>query len=181
MAETMNRADRETLIKIARQRERVAKSEAKERAARLVADFEAQLDRRYHYDENEVWAAAAKIADRTVKEANEKVAEECLRLGIPSQFAPKLHLHWMDRGRNSLKEERAEMRRVAQREIDAIEKAARTAIERQSVATQEKIMIGGLTSDDARAFLEAMPTAEALMPELTMDRVERLLIEEKSA
>ncbi|MGO4832029.1 hypothetical protein AB4144_06980 [Rhizobiaceae sp. 2RAB30] len=87
---------------------------------------------------------------------------------------------WQQRGRNSVKEERTEMRRVAQREIEAIEKAARTDIERQSVATQEKIMIGGLTSDDARAFLEAMPTAEALMPELTMDRVEHLLIEEKA-
>lgn len=181
MYDTMTRSDRETLIKIARQRERVAKSEARERAARLNADFEKQLDRRYHYDENEVWAQATKIADRTVAEANSQIAEECARLGIPAQFSPKLHLHWSNRGRNSVKEERLEMRRVAQREIDAIEKAARTAIERQSVETQEKIMVGGLTSDAARTFLEAMPTAESLMPTLTLERVETLLIAEKTS
>lgn len=73
------------------------------------------------------------------------------------------------------------MRRVAQREIDVIEKSAKTAIERKSVETQEKIMIGGLTSEDARLFLESMPTAEALMPVLTIDRVATLLIEEKAA
>lgn len=181
MADPMTRSDRETLVKIARQRERVAKSEAKERAARLNADFEKQLDRRYSYDENEVWAKAAKIAERTVSEANANIADECARLGIPAQFAPKLHLHWSTRGRNSMKEERLEMRRVAQREIEAIEKAARTAIERQSVETQEKIMVGGLTSDAARTFLETMPTAEALMPSLTLERVETLLIMEKSS
>lgn len=181
MADPMTRADRETLIKIARQRERVAKSEAKERAARLNANFEKQLDRRYHYDENDVWAEAAKIADRTVREANKQIAEECSRLGIPGQFAPKLHLHWSDRGRNTMKEERLEMRRVAQAEIAALEKAARTSIERQSVQTQERIMIGGLTTDDARTFLEAMPTADVLMPALTLERVDALLLEGKSA
>lgn len=181
MTAEMTRADRETLIKIARQRERVAKSEAKERAARLLADFEQQLDTRYQYDQNEVWKAAAEIASKTVAEANGKIAAECQRLGIPTQFAPKLALAWSERGRNSVKDERAEMRRVAQREVDAIEKAARTLIERQSVQTQERIMVGGLTTDDARQFLEAMPSAEALMPSLTMDRVEALLIEGRSA
>ena len=175
----MTRADRETLIKIARQRERVAKSEAKDRAARLLADFEQQMDRRYSYDESEVWEQAVKIADRTVSEANKQIAEECRRLGIPDQFAPKLEMGWRSAGRNMVKNERMEMRRVAQREIDALEKAAQTAIARQSVQTQERIMVGGLTTEDARMFLESMPTADALMPSLTLERVEMLMIAEK--
>ena len=48
--EVMTRTDRDTLIKIARQRERVAKSEAKERSAHLMADFETQMDRHYRLD-----------------------------------------------------------------------------------------------------------------------------------
>lgn len=180
MSDTMSRADRDTLVKIARQRERVAKSEAKERAARLLADFEQQLDRRYKFDENPIWEEAAKAAIAVVAEANAKIAAECERLGIPAQFAPGLSIGWYARGRNAVKEERTEMRRLAQREIDAIEKAARTAIERQSVETQEKIMIGGLTSADARAFLEQMPTAEALMPAIAMEKIEALVIEGKT-
>ncbi|HEV7417900.1 MAG TPA: hypothetical protein VGN98_17230 [Tianweitania sediminis] len=172
----MTRADRETLIKIARQRERVAKTEAKERAARLLADFERQLDTRYSYDQNEIWEKAAEIAIGSVENANKEIAAECERMGIPSQFAPKLSLGWNDRGRNGSKQERLEMRRVAAREVEAIEQAARSAIERKSVETQERIMVGGLTSDHARLFLEAMPTVETLMPALTIERVKTLLI-----
>ncbi len=181
MTDIMTRADRETLIKIARQRERLAKSEAKERAAQLVADFEKQLDRRYHYDENDIWAKSHKIAEAAVEKAQTAVADECARLGIPAQFAPKLQLDWYMRGRNSVKEERAEMRRVAMKQVDALQKGAITAIERRSVETQEKIMVGGLSTDDARLFLEGMPTADSLMPPLTIDRVETLMLEEKAS
>lgn len=177
MTEAMSRTDRETLVKIARQRERVAKSEAKERAARLMADFEQMMDRRYRYDENDIWEKAVEIAHKTVVESNRQIAEECKRLGIPDQFAPKLSMGWASAGRNASKAERIEMRRIAQRELDAAEKAARTAIERQSVQTQEKIMIGGLTTESARQFLEAMPTAESLMPALSLERVDALRIE----
>jgi hypothetical protein len=178
MTELMTRADRDTLVKIARQRERVAKSEAKERAAALIANFEKQLDRQYSFDENEVWKLAHDLADKAMSEANSKIAEECARLGIPEEFAPSMSLGWWDRGRNASKNQRAEMRRVAMKQVDAMEKAAKTAIERRSLETQEKIMIGGLTSDDARQFLESMPTAEALMPSLEIDSVKTLLIEE---
>jgi vacuolar-type H+-ATPase subunit H len=178
--ELMTRSDRETLVKIARQRERLAKTEAKERAAILVADFEKQLDRRYHFNENHVWEAATKTAKQVVNDANEQIAAECARLGIPGQFAPKLTMGWSDRGRNDAKEERAEMRRVAMKTIEALERSAKTAIERRSLETQEKIMVGGLTTDDARLFLAAMPTAEALMPAISVDSVETLLLEEKS-
>lgn len=177
--ETMTRADRETLLNIARKRERLAKTEAKERAAQLAADFELQLDRRYHYDENEIWSEATRLAKTVVEDAQAKVAAECQRLGIPSQFAPKLALSWSDRGRNHMKEERSEMRRIAVRQIDLAEKQAKTAIERRSLETQEKIMVGGLTSEDARLFLESMPSAEALMPTLSIEGVQALLIEEK--
>jgi hypothetical protein len=139
------------------------------------------MDRRYSYDENPVWEEATKAAGAAVARAREAIAQECERLGIPKQFAPSIDCHWYGRGRNAAKNERAEMRRVAQREVDAIEKAARTAIERQSVDTQEKIMVGALTTDAARAFLEAMPTAESLMPSLTLEHVETLLITEKSS
>lgn len=177
--ELMTRSDRDTLIKISRQRERVAKSEAKERSAQLLADFEKQLDRRYHYNENATWDAAMKAAREAFEKANANIAEECSRLGIPAQFAPTLSMGWHMAGRNASKEERAEMRRVATKQIDALQKAAMTAIERRSLETQEKIMVGGLSTEDARQFLESMPTATALMPELSIEKVETLLIEEK--
>lgn len=181
MSDAMTRSDRETLLKIARQRERVAKSDAKERAARLMMEFEMQLDRKYHWAENDTWAKAMTLAKEAVEAAREQVRAECEKLGIPPEFSPDLDMHWYSRGENALKERRAELRRIAGKQIESATKAAIAAIERRSVETQEKIMIGGLSNEEARQYLESMPTAEALMPELSIDRVETLRIEERSA
>lgn len=174
MAEIMTRADRTTLISIAKKRERLAKSEAKARSAQLMADFEQQLDRRYSFDENSVWEAATKLAEAAVADAKQQIANECERLGIPKEMAPSLHMNWYDRGRNATSQQRVEMRRLAGTQIEALQNAAISAIERQSLETQEKIMVGGLSTDDARLFLEAMPSAQDLMPELTMENVDTL-------
>ncbi|NTF35533.1 hypothetical protein [Agrobacterium rubi] len=174
----MTRSDRETLVKIARQRERLAKGDAKARAAQLMADFEKQLDTRYRYDDNEVWSAAVEAAKVALKAAQEEVGRECARLGIPAAFAPSLNMGWASAGRQASKEERAEMRRIATKSVEAMLKTASTAIERRSVETQEQIMVGGLSSEEARQFLESMPTAENLMPALAIDSVQTLLLEE---
>lgn len=175
MTENMTRADRETLVKLARQRERLAKTEADERAAHLVADFELQLDREFEFDENEIWKQAAIAAETVVADANAKIAAECVRLGIPKEFAPGLSLSWYGKGQNATAGRRAELRRIAKRQIEAATKTARTSIERRSLETQERIMVGGLTSEAARQFLESMPTAASLMPTLNLGQVQALL------
>lgn len=180
MTELMTRADRDTLIKIVRQRERVAKTEAKERTAVLLADFERQLDKSYGFNDNAVWAEATKAANAAVAEAKKRIAEECEKLGIPPEFAPGLSLGWYGKGQNATKERCGELRRIAMRELEAAEKQARTAIERRSLEMQEKIMVTGLTSGEAQQFLSMMPTIETLMPILSVDRVEGMIEHKRS-
>ena len=55
----MTSAERSDLLKIVRQRERVAKSGAARRAAELVADFEQQLATEYSWADDEVWRRGA--------------------------------------------------------------------------------------------------------------------------
>lgn len=179
-AETMTRADRETLVKIARQRERLAKSEADERAANLIADFELQMDREFKFDESAVWEAATVAATAVVAEANAKIAAECERLGIPKEFAPGLNIYWHGKGQNATSFRRGELRRIAKRKVEAVTQTARTQIERKSIETQERIMVGGLTADAAKLFLEQMPTAASLMPQLQLDEVRAMLPKPKS-
>ena len=66
----------------------------------------------------------------------------------------------------------AELRRVAKAKLDAGAKAAKVEIERSSLRVQTELVAGGLHSADARAFLEAMPTADALLPPLTVAEIE---------
>jgi hypothetical protein len=168
----MTRREREDLAALVRRREKVAKTATAQRSAELCADFEAQLASIYSYDEDQTWRTITEDAQRIVHEADARVAERCRELGIPPRFRPGLNLSWYSRGENAVAERRGELRQVARTRIAALEKQARTEIERQSVELQTQLVAGGLESSAARAFLEAMPTPAALMPPLDVRALE---------
>jgi len=162
----MTRREREDLAKLVRRREQVAKSAAVQRSAELLADFEQQIASIYSYDDDATWRTLHEAAQHAVNEADAQVAERCRELGIPARFRPGLNVNWYGRGENATSGRRAELRKTATTRIAALEKQARTEIERQSVEIQTQLVAGGLESSAARAFLESMPTPEALMPTL---------------
>jgi hypothetical protein len=86
---------------------------------------------------------------------------------------PKLQLGWCGRGENAFADRRAELRKVATTRIAADGKQAKAEIERQSLDVQERLLIGGLESDEAQAFVESMPKADELMPPISVAEVER--------
>ena len=171
-ATEMTRHERESLAKLMRQRERVAKTAAAARSAHLIAEFEAQLDRKYAYDEDVVWTSATAAAKAVVAEAQIAIAHRCEQLGIPREFAPALEVYWHGRGRNALNSERTEMRRLARRRIEEIEARARAAIEASSLDAQENLMLGGLTTDAARRYVDGLPSVVALMPPVDIAEVQ---------
>ena len=174
----MTRQEREALAKLIRQRERLAKTGAAERSAVLLADFEQQADRMYAYDEDDVWRQAVLAAKEEVAKASVQISKRCSELGIPQPFAPTLSVVWHQQ-RASVGVERAKMRQVAKRRIEQIEATARTAIERASVAAQEALLIGALTTESARMFADTMPSVEELMPKLAMSDLQKALIEQR--
>ena len=56
-----------------------------------------------------------------------------------------------------------------------MEKQGKLAVERQSVEVQTHLLADGLTSDEAKRWLEAMPTAEQLMPPVSMAEIRKQL------
>jgi len=160
------------LTRLVRLRERVAKSQASARAAELLAEFEAQVATDYHLNDEQIWEEAYAVVEAAVKEGNARVLERCRELGIQDRFAPSMGSGWSRRGEHASKERVAELRKVAKSRIDALEKAARLEIERRSVEAQTVLIAGGLESDEARAFLESLPTADELMPPLTVAEIE---------
>jgi hypothetical protein len=162
----MAKAERADLLVLLRRREKVEKTAAVQRSAELLADFERQMASIYQWDQDEIWAAAKRAAAQATQEAAAAIAARCVELGIPQQFAPGVCLAWRERGENAVAERRAELRRVAQTRIAAIEKAALTEIERRSVELQQQVIVSGLTSDAAQAFIAALPPVESLMPTL---------------
>jgi hypothetical protein len=171
----MTKSERTELGALVRKRERVLKSAADEYAKKMLAQFEEQLDTHYHFDDDAIWPAAYREAEAVCSAAQEEIAKQSKALGIPAAFAPAISLGWHERGRNSLKAERTEMRRIAQAQIKARTAEAKTQIERSSLAAQTEIVTNGLESEAARAFLERQPPIESLMPALDLQEVKRLI------
>lgn len=166
-AEGMSRRDREELAKLCRRRERVAKSDARQRAAEIRADGEAQLATIFEVDDAR-WAEAIKIAEAAIAEANATIDRHCDLTGVPKGFRPSVGLGWSSRGENASASRRGELRRVLDTRVAALEKQAFTEIERQSLAIQTQLIAGGLDSVEGQAFLDQMPTAAQLMPGLAV-------------
>ena len=170
----MSAAERNSLLVLLRQREKVAKLDAAEYAATLMADFEAKLATVYAPEDDPVWAQMHEAVDKAVADANVRIAEVCRELGVPRKFAPGLRAGWYGRGENASKDRRAELRRVATTEVAARIKRAQAAIARASVGAQERIIAASLTSEAARALLAELPTPQQLLPALEVGAIERL-------
>lgn len=177
-AKPMTKAERLTLVQMIKQRERLAKTAARERSKRLMADFEQQADRHYDWDEDAVWRRAMEAAQDEVRRAQETVSERCREIGLPSAFAPTISISWVQQ-RSAASAQRAQIRNVAKRRVEQIEATAITAIEKASLERQEALMLGSLDTEAARLFAETLPTAEELMPMMDIKDLERQMIEDR--
>ena len=88
----MTKAEREDLIRLVKQRERVAKTAAEQRSSAMLADFEQQVSALHAFDRNEVWRATTQVAIEAAKKANEEIAKEAERLGIPRSSGRACHI-----------------------------------------------------------------------------------------
>lgn len=171
----MTKGERDQLLQLVKKRERVMKVKAQERSAVLLAEFDAQSAKIHHWDEDAVWASVKAEADIAIEKAQLAIAARCQQLGIPVEFAPGLQMFWHGRGHNAASDRRAELRRAAKSKVEAIEKEALSKIEGLSLEAQTEIIAHGLESDAAKAFLEAMPKLEALMPSIDVKEIQSLV------
>jgi hypothetical protein len=176
----MTKSERADLERLINQRERVLKQQAQARSADVLAEFERQIAQIYSFDQDQVWQAAKQQADEVVRQAQQTIADRCVELGIPAQFAPSLHVGWHARGENASQQRRAELRRVAVTRIAAMEKQARLQIAQDALQAKTAIIAQGLITDAARQFLNELQPLERLMPPLELGSVEQMLDETSS-
>ena len=180
---TMTKGERDDLIKLVKQRERVEKTAAEARSKDLVADLEHQLGTIFKYDKDEVWAEAKRGFDEALEEANIKIAKRNKELGIPEEFAPSISLGlgggWHGRGENACAARRAEFRRMGLAKIIEIETNAKAHIAAKSVELQTEIISHGLTSDAAIKFLEKLPSVTDLMKPIPFVEIEKWFLEDR--
>lgn len=171
----ITKQEREDVMRVLRSREKTLKTMVIARAAELKTSFEAQISRQYDPRENPIWNEAVNVARAAVQAAEVKIAEECERIGIPSEFRPGVSMSWHERGANRLAQRRAELRALANAQIDEARKRALERIEITLSSAREKVLISGLGTE-AIAMLNELPTLEVMMPTLAIDAMEHDLL-----
>lgn len=176
----LSRNETHDLGMIIRERSKVLKAHIEAEKATVLADFEKQIAAVYEFDQDDIWKAATLKALEVVKEAQETIAKRCEEMGIPKTFAPSLHASWQGRGENMLKERRAELRRVAKAEVDAMAARAVVKVERESLDLRTQVVAMGLLSPEAATFLNTLKPVEDVMHRLDFANVEKKLAVEQS-
>jgi len=159
----MTARDRSELAKLVRQRERVAKTDARKRSARLKADA--------------AWNDLVTLAQEGIGKINQQLAGRARAVGLPKKMGyPKLSLGWnVEDSEYCNRDRRSEIRRMVDSRIADLQATAMAEIERRSLDAQTEILAGGLTSDAARAVLASLPTVEALMPSVDLTALELVM------
>ena len=90
--------------------------------------------------------------------------------GVPSEHAPQLQRMWWSRSPQFAdRERRSELEKLAKTRVAAMTKMAKTEIQNATLKIEEELVLGGLESDEAKAVVTQLPTAENLMPSLSLD------------
>ena len=181
MTQAITKGEREDLKGLIKKREKVMRAEAEKRSAELLADFDAQLAKVYHFDEDAIWKASVEEAEKVIDKAKSEIAARCLKLGIPPEFAPSLELGWRGRGQNAIGGRRSELRQMAKSRIAALEKEAFAQIERISLDAQTNLVSQALTTDQAKQFLASFGSVDQLMPIVRMDEVTQLIEQKRQS
>jgi hypothetical protein len=174
--------ERAELAKVIRLRAKVAKADLEARKADLLADFEQQMATEYEFDDAR-WASITAAAEQAVADARRTVKAELARAcevaGIPQRFAPQISvgLGWLPRNENAIASRRSELRKVAIARLDAVAKNAKARIDRDAVALEVELVASGLSSIEAREWLERLPTPDQLMPRLDLASLEHAVDE----
>jgi hypothetical protein len=168
----MSRTEVQDLIKVVRMRAKVRREDIDTEAAAVIARIEKQLAARYEKN-HPAWEVLVREAEAKVNEVDAHIAERCKAMGILPQFRPGICLSWYGRGENADQERRAELRRVAQAEVEASVKRARSALLRSELEQVTKLTAAGLTSAEAQEILATLPAVEQLLPNLSLEDLER--------
>jgi hypothetical protein len=161
----MTPQERQQLRQLMRIREQRAKRQVEAFASERLAQFEQEMATIYRADD-ERWARISRAVGQLEQEANAELRRVCEAEGIREEFAPSFHSYFSGRSQNADASRRGELRKVAQTRVRADMKAAKVAIETASADVQERLLVGGLRTDEARELVEQIPSVESLMPSL---------------
>lgn len=170
----ITKGERTELRSVVKNQFKVLRSEVEQREAELLAEFETQLNEKFA-KEDKAWNDAMFLAQEATREAN-RAANDAFRKvmnvaeGYDFQFV-SLNTHRLYKA----DAERTPLRQEARAQINAKVRAARLQLDRQEADLLKNLSVGALESEEAYAFLNAIPTVGELVPAARLEELEAKL------
>lgn len=162
----ITKTERTELRSIVRQQFKVLRAEVEQRKTELLADVEEQVTERFT-DEDKAWADASHLAHEAVMEANRKVNDAYRELtGNHVE-----HMYVQARIPHQPMRHRAALKQVAAKRLDAQVSGALLRLQRQEADLLRTLAVGAIESEEARKFLESIPTVGELVPAARLEEL----------
>jgi hypothetical protein len=174
--ERLTKSEIDYLLRALRANVKAAKSAVVGLEAKLRAEFEEELNRRYPLGADPVWQKAFDALMHQYEKSQAQVDRRCDELNLPRRFRPAIMMpSWHYGGAPMKKELRAELRRVAYAQIKLLVQERVEEQERESARIQLEIMAEGCVTPTAKAFLDSLPKVDQLIKPLSAAEVFRLM------
>jgi hypothetical protein len=168
----MTRGERTELRSVVRGQFKVLRGEVEQRRAELAAEAAEQVRRRYATTDKQLDDLNWRV-EQIVEQANKDIRD-----AIQAVQAGSEHGQWTWSGAlhaphvNYIREDRFALQGALSSGIDAQAKAALLTLERQEADLLRQLAMGGLESEEARAFLAAIPSVGELVPASRLQEIE---------
>ena len=169
----ITKTERTELRQIVRQQFKVLRAELEQRQVEMIAGLEDEIAEKFRADD-EQWAALQHRVHELVMEANRGINDALYESGYTDRGTTErmwLSVRPMSKPDGS----RIELRRHAQSRIAAQVKAAQLDLDRREADTLRSLAVGAIESEEARTFLESIPTVGELVPTTRLAELESAL------
>lgn len=158
----ISKGERAELKSVVKQQFKVLRSEIEQRELEMMAGIDGEIAERFAKDDQQ-WSATAHRIHEAVMTANREINNALYEGGY--QDRGRTERIWVHSPTISKPQgDRMELRQRAASQIRAQGKAARLRLDRQEADLLRTLAVGAIESDEARAFLESIPTVGELVP-----------------
>lgn len=172
----LSKTEIEYLLRALRTNVKAAKTAILGIEPKLRAEFEEQLNTFYPCRQDPVWEEAFTAFVKQYEVSQARVEARCAELGIPTRFRPRIRQpFWEIGGLNTIKELRAELRRVAYAQIKIMVQERLEQQDREHANVQLEILAHGCLTEVAKAFFDRLPTVESMIKPITAYEAFRLM------
>lgn len=173
----ITKAERTELKSIVKQQIRVLRSEVYQREAELRAEIHRQITERFA-DDDQKWAGLAHKVHEITMEANRAVNDALYQEGFQVKGNSE-RLWFATPAISPPRQKRDDLFRAAVSDLTAKVKDAQMRLDRQEADLLRTLVVGALETDEARAFLDAIPTVSELVPASRLAELEASLTGKK--